>query len=178
MPRLASLLTPVRAAVAGVAVLLIALVIWRLFQGNAQTQANATFTRLANEIAANDASAVVAELDPHYEFTAMWPGTFESAEADGMSAASAEAPRALARRGLAFEFMQNPAGLRMVSQVAQVATQADGTVSCEVSLEVRTGDGGPILVAARPSHHFVLRWNGWLLPKLLILSHDHIDLVR
>jgi len=178
MIRLQSVLTPVRAVVAGVALLLIAFLIWRLFQGDAQTQAAATFTRIGNELQSNDASGLVAELHPHYEFTALWPGTFEAAEADGMSTSSAENPRALARRGIAFLFMQNPAGLRMAYQLSHVATQADGTVACDVSLEVRSGDGGPILVAARPSHHFVLAWSGWLLPKLLILSHDHIDLAR
>jgi len=173
-----SLVTPVRAVVAGVAVLLVAFLIWRHAQLGAQTQASATFARIENEIQTNDASGLVAELHPRYEFTAMWPGTFEAAEADGMSAATAEAPRALARRGIAFLFMQNQAGLRMSYQLAGVTTQPDGTVACDVSLEVRTGDGGPILVSGRPSHHFVLAWSGWFLPKLLILSHDHIDVVR
>jgi len=174
----ASVVTPVRAVLAGIIVLVIVFLVWRHAQFDPQTQATATFTRIQNEIQSNDASGLVAELHPHYEFTAMWPGTFEAAEADGLSSASAEAPRALARRGIAFLFLQNQAGLRLAYQLAGVSARPDGTVSCDVSLEVRTGDGGPILVSGRPSHHFVLAWSGWLLPRLLILSHDHIDVVR
>jgi len=175
---ISSVVTPVRAVLAGVAVLVIAYLVWRHAQLDPQTQATATFSRIQNEIQTNDASGLVAELHPRYEFTAMWPGTFEAAEADGLSSSSAESPRALARRGIAFLFLQNQAGLRLSYELAAVTAQPDGTVACDVSLEVRTGDGGPILVSGRPSHHFVLAWSGWFLPKLLIVSHDHIDVAR
>jgi hypothetical protein len=147
---------------------------WCLHRGADAAQADATFGRIQSAIANRDAAGVVHELHPRYEFTAMWPHAFESAEDNGMSSQNAN-PRALAQRGIAFIFLQSAGGLHMDYQLQHIVRQADGSVALDATIEVRSVDGGVPLVSGRQAHHFILAWDGWFLPKLRVLAHDAID---
>lgn len=161
--------TRLRIGAAFAAILIIAAAVWLLVGRDPETQARATFARVQKAVEARDASAVVAELHAEYPFTTLWPGWFDQGSELG---ADGTKPRDLARRGMAFLFLQRQEGVRMAHEVKRATPRDDGTVEVEIVIDVSSTGGGGQVVSPAKAHRFVLAPEGWLKPRWRIRGHD------
>jgi hypothetical protein len=164
---------PVRKlAIAAAVVALAAILVWWISSRSPQVQAPATFERIKDAIEDSDASGVVAQLHPRYDFAAMWPSHFSGGEA---SIAGDTDLRTMAKRGIAVIFLQRGDNhLRFTYSIRRIQPQPDGTVKVDATIEVGSQQGGGKLVEP-VEHHWVLAPDGWLMGRLKILSHDPIQ---
>ena len=153
---------------------------WWLHHRRNSVQVPATFARLAEAFADNDASAVVGTLHPDYDWAAQWPTVFshqdELKALLGGSTKNPELdrPRGLARAGLRQWFLQHITNrLELTWTVHQYTVGEDDTITVLADIELAASNGSVIKLAPLRRHRFVLQGYG-IGPKLRILRHDPI----
>jgi len=156
-------------------IVIIALIIgliWLSHVRDGTRQVHATFARLQQEVEGGDASGVVGELAPDYDYTGLWPGYFDNAEiktalGDGNPDAK---NRDVAKHGLAILFFTHrERPYHFAYTVKNISFAPDGTATVDCILEV--GDGTNMVVDPQVPHTFVLVPSG-IFATMRIRSHD------
>jgi hypothetical protein len=153
---------------------------WWLHLRRPEVQVPATFARLAEAFADNDAAGVVATLHPDYDWQAAWPTVFN--HQDDLKAMLGKSndpeldrPRGLAKAALRQWFIQHITNrLELTWTVREWRANDDGTITCFADLSLNAANGS--LVKIDPPlqrHRFVLAGYG-IGPRLRILSHERI----
>lgn len=161
-----------------VAAALALLLAWWGLNARASVQVPATFARLAEAFADNDAAAVVACMHPDYDWRGQWPEAF--ARQEQLRAALGNGPELSSPRGLAQAGLKRLLALHVLNRleltwaITAVEERPDGLVVVRADLGLDAPNGS--LAAIRPPAqglHFTLRRYG-IGGRYRILRHDPI----
>jgi hypothetical protein len=154
---------------------------WWLNQRRNAVQVPATFARLAEAFADNDAAAVIGALHPDYAWDRQWPTVFSHQDelramlgGGGRTDSELDRPRGLAKAGIRQWFLLHTLNrLELRWTVHDYTVANDGSITALVDLDLTAANGSTVKVEPLRRHRFILAGYG-LGPKLRILSHDPI----
>lgn len=155
----------------------LAVLAWALHRPSPEAAAKAFCDTLQARVDAQDARGVIALLHPAYHVSDHWGAELAEADAAGGDAQRDAEARDLARRGLALLMLQEGDALHLDYDLDAV-TPDPATDRVAITLRLHVAGAAHQLVSPQTSHRLVLAWSGRFWPRLLVIDHDPIAVMR